>query len=140
MQNTFKTRGLRNNNPGNIRINNELFLGEVQPSQDNSFKQFSDMQYGYRAIFVILGTYLSRGVNTISKIISCWAPENENNTESYISTVEKQSGIHRNQVLTSYSRIEYIKIVAAISFVENGIKPDLNDIENGFKLQEKIKG
>lgn len=31
-------RGLRNNNPGNIRINNDLFQGEIRPSKDKSFK------------------------------------------------------------------------------------------------------
>lgn len=42
-------RGLRNNNPGNIRINDDLFQGEVRPSKDKSFKQFETMAYGYRA-------------------------------------------------------------------------------------------
>ena len=32
-------RGLRNNNPGNIRINDDLFQGEIRPSKDKSFKQ-----------------------------------------------------------------------------------------------------
>ncbi|MBX9055585.1 structural protein P5, partial [Parabacteroides merdae] len=47
-------RGLRNNNPGNIRINGDLFQGEVRPSKDKSFKQFTTMAYGYRAMFKIL--------------------------------------------------------------------------------------
>lgn len=50
-------RGLRNNNPGNIRINNDLFQGEVGPSEDKSFKQFTTMAYGYRAMFKILSNY-----------------------------------------------------------------------------------
>ena len=51
-------RGLRNNNPGNIRINGDLFQGEVRPSKDKSFKQFETMAYGYRAMFVILRNYI----------------------------------------------------------------------------------
>ena len=47
-------RGLRNNNPGNIRINDDLFQGEIRPSKDKSFKQFTTMAYGYRAMFKIL--------------------------------------------------------------------------------------
>lgn len=38
-------RGLRNNNPGNIRINDDLFQGEIRPSKDKSFKQFTTMAY-----------------------------------------------------------------------------------------------
>lgn len=44
-------RGLRNNNPGNIRLSSTKYQGEVQPSQDTAFKQFESMAYGYRAIF-----------------------------------------------------------------------------------------
>ena len=39
-------RGLRNNNPGNIRRNSDVFQGEVNPSRDQQFKQFKTMAYG----------------------------------------------------------------------------------------------
>jgi hypothetical protein len=77
-------RGLRNNNPLNIRHSADRFRGEIAGT-DKSFKTFSSLAYGYRAAFVILGTYLSQGCNTIEKIISRWAPPAENDTESYIS-------------------------------------------------------
>ena len=44
-------RGLRNNNPGNIRKNSDVFQGE-KTSSDKEFKQFKSMAYGYRAIFI----------------------------------------------------------------------------------------
>ena len=50
-------KGLRNCNPGNIRINGDLFQGEIRPSKDVSFKQFNTMAYGYRAMFRILSNY-----------------------------------------------------------------------------------
>ena len=63
-------RGLRNNNPGNIRINSDLFQGEVRPSKDKSFKQFETMAYGYRAIFKILSNYYNNyKLDTIRKMI-----------------------------------------------------------------------
>lgn len=65
----MKPRGLRNNNPLNIRHNADLFQGEIK-GNDKLFKTFSSMPYGYRAAFVILATYLSRGYNTIEKIIT----------------------------------------------------------------------
>lgn len=63
-------RGLRNNNPGNIRINSDLFQGEVRPSKDKSFKQFETMAYGYRAVFRILSNYYRNyKLDTIRKMI-----------------------------------------------------------------------
>ena len=79
-------RGFRNNNPGNIRINRDLFQGEIRPSQDKSFKQFETMAYGYRAIFRILRNYYNNyKLETICKMIGRWAPENENDTDSFLS-------------------------------------------------------
>jgi len=130
---------LRNSNPGNIRINSDKFQGEVIPSKDKSFKQFENMAYGYRAIFIILNTYLKRGLNTIEKIISRWAPPNENNTEAYINSVVKDTGIPRDKILTNNSGQDYIKIVTAISKVENGIEANVSDVISGFNLQNNIK-
>lgn len=98
----MKPRGLRNNNPLNIRHNADLFQGEIK-GNDKLFKTFSSMPYGYRAAFVILATYLSRGDNTIEKIISRWAPPSENKTQTYISTVVKYSGVTADEILTATS-------------------------------------
>jgi len=134
----MKSRGLRNNNPLNIRHNEDVFQGEIN-GNDKSFKTFSSLPYGYRAAFVTLATYLSRGWNTIEKIISVWAPPAENDTESYISKVEKWSGVPRNRKLTTEDGPEYIMIVAAMSFVENGQNADISAVKEGFNLQTKIK-
>ena len=130
-------RGLRNNNPLNIRHSGDHFQGETS-GRDKSFKSFVSMPYGYRAAFVILATYLSRGRNTIEKIISKWAPPNENNTESYISNVERWSGVPRNKELTYSDGADYIMIVSAMSYVENGRNADISLIKAGFKLQSKF--
>ena len=134
----MKSRGLRNNNPLNIRRSGEQFQGEINGT-DKSFKTFSSLPYGYRAGFVILGTYLSRGVNTIEKIISKWAPPVENDTESYIKNVEKWSGVPRYKVLSGADGADYILIVAAMCFVENGHNADISAVRTGFNLQTKIK-
>lgn len=133
----MKQRGLRNNNPLNIRHNADTFQGEIK-GNDKSFKTFSSMPYGYRAAFVTLATYLSRDWNTIEKIISRWAPPSENNTQAYISTVVKYSGVAADEVLTATSGDKYILIVSAMSFVENGQNADINQIREGFALQNKI--
>lgn len=64
------SRGLRNNNPGNIRLSKIKYLGEI-PSTDSAFKQFKTMAWGYRAMFVLLHTYqLKHGCNTLRDMIS----------------------------------------------------------------------
>jgi len=130
-------RGLRNNNPLNIRHNADVFQGEIK-GNDKSFKTFSSMPYGYRAAFVTLATYNARGWNTIEKIIARWAPPSENNTEKYIANVEKWSGVPRGKELTAADGADYIMIVAAMSFMENGRNTDINQIQAGFALQTKI--
>ena len=132
-------RGIRNNNPLNIRHNGDRFLGEVVPGSDRAFKQFASMAYGYRAAFVILGSYLARGLNTVEKIIRAWAPPTENNTEGYIAIVVQRSGVGRNKVLTAESGSEYRKIVAAMCHCENSVPANMADVESGFRMQSKIK-
>lgn len=132
-------RGIRNNNPLNIRHNGDRFLGEVVPGCDRAFKTFCSMAYGYRAAFVILGSYLSRGLNTVEKIIRAWAPPKENSTESYIAHVVQRSGVGRKKVLTAESGGEYRRIVAAMSHCENGVPANMADVESGFRMQGKIK-
>jgi hypothetical protein len=131
-------RGLRNNNPLNIRHNADVFQGEIKGT-DKSFKTFSTMPYGYRAAFVTLGTYLSRSWNTIEKIVSHWAPPTENNTQAYVSAVEKYSGVPKDKQLTATDGADYVLIVTAMSAVENGRNADILEIQAGFNLQSKIK-
>lgn len=133
-------RGLRNNNPGNIRISNTNYKGEIKPSQDRAFKQFESMPYGYRAMFVLIHTYKLRyGLDTIRKIISRYAPDNENNTEVYINRVSKESGINTDEKLDTMSPTQMIPMIAAMSLVENGIPANPDDVKTGWQLYQKHK-
>lgn len=134
-----QTRGYKNCNPGNIEQNKDIFRGEVIPSQDRRFKQFQTMAYGYRAMFVTLDTYRKRGLDTIDKIVSSWAPPAENHTDVYVNSVERWSGVPRSRKLTSFSGDDYISIVAAMSRMENGEEPDMADVLTGFAKQDRIK-
>ena len=135
MKKKRETRGMRNNNPTNIRISTDKFQGEVQPSQDKEFKQFETAAYGYRAAFRILRTYInSYGLNTIRKIISRFAPANENHTENYIRVVSERSGIPADDPVYADSREMMIRIVAAMSFVENGVEAKMSDVIQGWEL------
>lgn len=127
-------RGLRNNNPGNIRRNSDIFQGEVNPSRDKEFKQFKNMAYGYRAMYKILSNYYNKyQLNTIRKMISRWAPENENNTAAYVSLVSSYSGVGPDDLI-SFDREQMIRIVAGMSRVENGIEAVMSDVIAGWNL------
>ncbi|MDO4727088.1 MAG: structural protein P5 [Porphyromonadaceae bacterium] len=127
-------RGLKNCNPGNIVKDSRVWLGEVIPSRDVRFKQFKDMAHGYRAIFVNLSSYISRGHNTIEKIIKRWAPPSENNTASYIVHVAQRTGIGKDRVISLTDYVALKEITKAISRIENGVSAVDRDVEAGFAL------
>ena len=118
------SRGIANRNPGNIRRSRVRYRGEVRPSRDPDFKQFESMEWGYRAMFVLLDGYARRhGRNTIRTMIERYAPSCENNTRAYISTVAALSGIGCDDVLDTRSMEMMTAVVAAMSRVENGMRP-----------------
>ena len=128
------SRGLSNNNPGNIVLDGRQWLGEVLPSKDKRFKQFLNRAYGYRAIFVNLAAYIRNGYNTIEKIITRWAPAFENNTASYIAHVAAMTGIPKNQVISTSDHVALIEITKAISKIENGVPAIEVEVMDGFNL------
>ncbi|MDR2064565.1 MAG: structural protein P5 [Prevotellaceae bacterium] len=130
------SRGLKNNNPGNIRISTTKYLGEVQPSQDRSFKQFKEMRYGYRAMFVLLHSYQRKyGLKTIKQMIYRYAPPlDNNNTDGYVSRVSKDSGVDAAAEITATNKDVMIPVVAAMSAVENGVAADMAEVQAGWKL------
>lgn len=86
----MSTRGIRNNNPANIRRGcNWKGLAKVQT--DREFCQFVTMTWGVRALLVTLRTYVVKyRLHTVREIITRWAPPSDgNNTEKYIEYVEK---------------------------------------------------
>ena len=107
------TRGMRNNNPGNLRSwgNNPIVDG---------FAQFPTLQAGLSAEDRQLALYGSRGINTPAAIISKWAPSSENNTAAYISAVSKSTGFGANQQLDLSDPSVRQKIANAINAQENG--------------------
>ena len=135
----MEPRGIRNNNPLNIRRSKDKWQGQINPSGngnvngngnnsspkgDAEFVQFYTMEYGWRAAFVILcRTYYGKyGLKTIRDIVSRWAPAKENNTEAYIRHVSDYTGISPNKVLGSPQEhpTQWLLIGYAMAVVENG--------------------
>lgn len=129
------SRGIANCNPGNIRRSRVRYKGECHPSTDESFKQFEAMEWGYRAIFILLDTYRVRyGLRTLSEMIARYAPPSENHTALYIDTVCDMTGIRPDERIDTRSRRVMVPIVAAMSRIENGYAARRSEVEHGFDL------
>lgn len=87
----MSTRGIRNNNPANIRRGCK-WKGLIRQQKDREFCQFVTMKWGVRALLITLRTYVVKHhLHTVREIITRWAPPSDgNNTEAYIKFVEKE--------------------------------------------------
>ena len=113
-------------------------MGEIRPSADKSFKQFENMAYGYRAMFRILGNYVRHyKLDTLEKMITRWAPPKENNTKNHINSVSEWSGVDKDSKVWIDNRQQMCAIVAAMSRMENGVKANMSEVEQGFDLAQK---
>lgn len=115
-------RGMRNNNPGNIRISKAKWQGKIPDTdrKDRSFEQFYKYWYGVRALVVLLSSYYNKhGLTTIEKIINRFAPPVENETESYVSKVCKGTGFKARDKFI-WNRQNVALLVREIARHENG--------------------
>ncbi len=131
------TRGLRNNNPGNIRDDGRTpWLGLDNPRGDGAFLRFVSPEYGIRALARLLLAYQDRhGINTIRGIISRYAPASENDTAAYIASVSQHVGASPDAPLDLHNPGTLRAIIEAIIRHENGIQPyDVATINNGMAM------
>lgn len=136
MTNSKIPRGIRNNNPLNIRVGN-TWLGEVTNPTDDEFEQFVNVSFGLRAGFILLKRYINRyKLNTIEKIISRWAPGNENNTRLYVDHVAKRMKVAPNKPLLYEDMVTMCTLVYEMVYEENGQHIHMTEI---VKAYQKIK-
>lgn len=139
MDKQITPRGIRNNNPLNIRKGSD-WKGERPDQTDKAFEEFTSMEYGIRAGFIILRKYitgyngLTQKFNTIEKMISRWAPAVENNTTAYISQVSKMTGIPATLKISFSQRSFMVAIVDAMIYVECGQHVDKQLIESAYDM------
>ena len=109
-------RGIRNNNPLNIRIGN-VWLGEEPNPTDPDFEQFTSMVYGVRAGFILLRRYIRHY-----------------NTTKYIDTVCEVSGIPQDATLDYYDKEQMFRLVDAMIYVECGQHISEQHIRDGYRF------
>ena len=129
-----KPRGIRNNNPLNIRIGN-VWLGEVKDNTDGEFEQFTSMLYGLRAAIVLLRRYICHyHLSTIAQIVSRWGPSSENNTRLYIDYVSESVEISPSCPIDFNDKVTICKLVLAMAYYECGSLIDYDTIEKAYDL------
>lgn len=106
------------NNLFNIRFSrNNMWIGQV--SQTNGFVNFSDVEYGIRAAaLLIMRSYRSKDVLTISEIVNRYAPASENNTSKYIDFLCARLGCFPFDIPKDYD--EYVRLLYWICVYEVG--------------------
>lgn len=85
-------RGIRNNNPGNLRTG-EPWRGKIG-SDSAGFVRFRDYQHGIRAALKVLQTYYNKhGLRTWEQVANRWAPYSDgNNPAKYAQLLANYTG------------------------------------------------
>lgn len=131
-------RGIRNNNPGNIKITCVKWKGLADVQDDPTFFIFSDMVYGCRALLRLLRTYYEViGCYSVRSIINRYAPPEENDTESYINHVAQKCNVHPDGHL-ELTKENHLILAKAIARHENGSDADLISDETWEKAYNII--
>ena len=130
------SRGLRNNNPGNLVATAQKWQGELTP--DRPFARFSNVAWGLRAMITdILGDIVVDGYNTIRKLITIYAPPTENDTAAYIRTVSSATEWGADKIIDP-TRTNIEKLIRAQLPVEIGpadaTKISSGDFSQAFSL------
>lgn len=121
-------RGLRENNPGNIR-HGDKWQGLAKIQADPSFCTFETPQWGIRALARVLIAYQDKHeLDTVERIISRWAPPNENDTGAYVRAVAQSMGVEIDDIIDVYQYDVMNPLVRAIIKHENGEQPYPTDV------------
>ena len=123
-----QSRGIRNNNPGNIDYNkNNQWRGQIgieEGVQKPRFAKFDTPENGIRALAKLLLNYQRlHKLNTVREIINRWAPPVENITSAYVTACARALGVDQNEVINLSDRRLLKLLTVAIIKHENGYQP-----------------
>lgn len=132
----LKPRGIRNNNPLNIRVSSTKWVGKCLGNTDGAFEQFQTLEYGLRAAIINIRTYIKRDhVDMIRTIISKWAPESDgNNVSAYVSVVCKKANLEPSTRVRLNDKNIICRLVWAMAYVECGEEISFGRVENAWAL------
>lgn len=113
-------RGLRNNNPLNIKYSpSNKWQGKILDNTDGEFEQFETLVYGFRAALFLIRKYMRRyGFCSVRAIVHRWCPDAT--ADSYVSQVCYRTGLAPSDVIVFEDKELMIDLVLAMAGVENG--------------------
>lgn len=112
-------RGERNNNPGNLNFAGQAGASLERPG--GRFARFETAFDGLRALARQLMLYAGRGINSVEKIISTWAPASDNNnTTAYIRAVSQRLEVDPRAALNMSDPQTMSALMSSIIQHENG--------------------
>ncbi len=130
----MESRGIRNNNPLNIRrdLRNRWRGEKPNPSPslgrvDREFCQFTAMKWGLRAAVRLMENYVKKGAQTPRQIISRWAPPSENDTASYVRKACKRAGLDPDFPVLFWADLR--KLIKAMAWIESRYNPSDGELE-----------
>lgn len=132
-----ESRGIRNNNPGNVRrVNGVRWQGQAEKQADAEFVVFAEPKWGLRAIARVLISYQDKhAINTVRGIVNRWAPPVENDTGAYVDHVARRTRFGADEPLDVYEPDTMRRLVRAIVLHENGVDPYTDaQVEAGLVL------
>ncbi|EPU7046075.1 transglycosylase [Escherichia coli] len=131
-----KNRNYRNNNLGNLVFANQegATLESPNAKGEQRFARFNTPEEGIRALANQVSSYYNgtsaaagyQKLQTVSSIISKWAPPKENNTNQYIDNVSKYLGVSPNEKIDVSNPEVMTQLVRAIATKEGG-NPAVNN-------------
>lgn len=131
-------RGLRNNNPGNIKEfpnDRTHWVGERATDDDPIMEEFDQMWQGVRAARIVFQTYQRKyGLDTVDELIGRWAPPGENNTKVYRSTVCGHCGVNGDTKVDTNDLHFMNRFLRSVFRQENGPLADTIVTDNDMIL------
>ena len=114
-------RGIRNNNPGNIKYGSFAQSMGATGQDADGFAIFPTASAGLRAMSALLGNYASKGIHTVRDAINKWAPSSDNNnTGAYVSAVSQGLGVSPDANVDLTDPAFRARLMAQIALHENG--------------------
>ena len=130
-------KGIRNNNPGNLRDYGINWLGLAEHVPDNGMCIFIDMKYGIRAFLECYHADVTKhGIATVQQYTTKYAPPSENNTSNYIGFICSHTGLNPDSPLPTDTDT-VVKLFQAQIGMEDGTASSMvsmDDIQTGVAL------
>lgn len=130
VEDTSRSRGIRNNNPGNIEFG-PFAERHGAVGSDGRFAQFEDPKQGVGAMQALLGSYQDRGLNTIEQMVNRWAPPSENDSGAYAQAVASAVGVDPRQPIDINDPAISGPVIQAMIEHENGQMPYGSEVFGG---------